>query len=116
MPTDLSAEAAEFTCVRMSMQYWSSSTIRWIPRTWPSIRRRRSETAFLFIVYPYMHSSTSVVSLGHYTLGGYMRWGPMPAGSDTHAAVFGPETIAMDARYRRARRGLTAPGPRTARC
>ncbi len=33
-------EAAE-TWVRMSMQYLSSSTMRAMPRTWPSMRRSR---------------------------------------------------------------------------
>ena len=39
-PTACSAAWTELTCVRMSMQYWSSSTIRCSPRTCPSIRRR----------------------------------------------------------------------------
>jgi acyl-CoA synthetase (AMP-forming)/AMP-acid ligase II len=36
-----SALVAADTCVRMSMQYLSSSTIRCRPRTWPSMRRSR---------------------------------------------------------------------------
>ena len=38
---DCSAFVAADTCVRMSMQYLSSSTIRCRPRTWPSMRRSR---------------------------------------------------------------------------
>jgi hypothetical protein len=36
-----SALLAADVWVRMSMQYWSSSTIRCSPRIWPSIRRSR---------------------------------------------------------------------------
>ena len=39
--TDCSAEVIAETWVRMSMQYLSSSTMRWSPRAWPSIRRSR---------------------------------------------------------------------------
>src|SRR5688572_23450884 len=53
MPTARRAACTELSCVRMSMQYWSSSTMRCSPRTCPSIRRSRSCSAFLFISYPY---------------------------------------------------------------
>src|SRR5690625_3771337 len=40
-----SAREAAATWVRMSMQYLSSSTMRAMPRTWPSIRRSRMSRA-----------------------------------------------------------------------
>src|SRR6478609_4585501 len=40
------------TWVRMSMQYWSSSTIRCRPRACPSMRRRRLRTSSFEFSYP----------------------------------------------------------------
>ena len=40
-PTPWSAFVTATTWVRTSMQYSSSSIIRSMPRTWPSMRRRR---------------------------------------------------------------------------
>ena len=45
-PTAAPAVTAD-TWVRMSMQYLSSSTIRCRPRTWPSIRRSRTQVVLL---------------------------------------------------------------------
>ena len=61
MPTARSAATTEFTCVRTSMQYVSSSTMRCRPRTCPSIRRSRSCRSFLFIVYP--RTATSCLAI-----------------------------------------------------
>ena len=56
--TAWSALVAADTCVSTSMQYWSSSTIRCRPRTWPSIRRSRLRTASLLPAYPGMRFSS----------------------------------------------------------
>src|SRR5437764_2084265 len=42
------------------MQYRSSSSMRSIPRTWPSIRCRRLISAFLFSEYPYIRTTIPV--------------------------------------------------------
>src|SRR5581483_6390120 len=55
----------------MSMQYWSSSTMRWSPRICPSILRKRSRRAFLSLEYPAIGCAPSARRGVEYTLGGY---------------------------------------------